>query len=74
MPAIWPACEGAMATWGPDVAGPAAPCPAVDVVAPAPPVPRAAAGHTNLVGTPAAAAVEDVGAAIGPAEAPEAAM
>ena len=65
-----------MGPWGPDAANPVAPCPAVDVAAPAPPGPRAAgaaAGHTNLVGTTAAAAADDVDAAIGPAEAPEAA-
>ena len=62
-----------MGPWGPDAAGPVAPCPAVDVAAPAPPGPRAAGGHTNLVGTTAAATADDVGATIGPAEAPEAA-
>ena len=59
-----------MEPWGPDAAGPG---PAVDVAAPAPPGPRAAGGHTNLVGTTAAAAADDVDAATGPAEAPEAA-
>ncbi len=73
MPAIWPACGGATEPWGPDAADPVAPCPAVDVAAPAPPGPRAAEGHTNLVGMTAAAAADDVDAAIGPAEAPEAA-
>ena len=63
-----------MEPWGPNVAGPVAPCPAVDVVVPAPPGPRAVVGHTNLVGTTAVAAADDVDAAIGPAEAPEAAM
>ena len=58
-----------MEPWDPDVAGPAA----------APPAPprteaiEADAGHTNLVGTAAAAAADDVVAAIGNAEAPVAA-
>jgi hypothetical protein len=55
-----------MEPWDPDAADPAA----APLAPPSPAAAEAGAGHTNLVGTAAAAVADDVDAAIGGAEAP----